>query len=204
MTLENFIGLIVLFYGVVKVLISFLKALPQEYDDMFPFIKHDRTTAGYVLDAILFVFGVYAILHGLRLMEHLHPSHVETLNNIHITVAIYTICGVFMLVFYSIVLYTNVPVTKDDNESTTYKLLGLGGGFTFLLSVCALLTWHIYFENISFPIIQKSHSILFLIALTIVLTYINIVFIRQHYVQKKTGLIYMLIDLAMMPLASVS
>lgn len=210
MTLENFVGVIVLLFGVFKVLVSILKALPTKYDDMFPFIKHDRTTAGYVLDGILFIFGVYAILHGLRLMEHLHPSHAEILNNIYITVAIYTVFGIFMIIFYSIVLYSNISINKDDNERTTYELLGLGGGFTFMLSVCALLTWHVYHNNINITIIKKSHSVLFLVALTLVLTYFNGMFIHRHYVKQRqkanqeSSIKFVLIDLGMMPLASIS
>lgn len=209
MNLENIIGLIVLIYGLIKVGISILKVLPKEYDDKFKYIKHDRTTAGYVLDGLLFIFGIYAILHGLRLMDHLHPSHTEILKNIHITVAIYTLVGLFMLVFYSIILYTNIPITKDEQQRTTYELLGLGGGFTFLLSVCVLLAWHIYHENIKVSMISKSNGVLFLMAMTFILLYANGVFVyrhlqRVHKQYTKENLRSIAVDLLMMPLASVS
>lgn len=209
MTVENFVGLIVFVYGVGKLILSIIKALPPKYDNLFSFVKHDRTTAGYVLDLILFIFGVYSILHGLRLMEHLHPSHAEILNNVHVTVAIYTGIGIFMLVFYSLVLYSNVPISKEDNERTTYEMLGLGGGFTFLLSVCVLLAWHIYYDNVPVSFVRKSHSIIFLVALAILLTYINGMFVHKYLTKKhdnnaNVDMKAIAVDIAMMPLASIS
>jgi drug/metabolite transporter (DMT)-like permease len=208
MTIDNFVGLIVLLYGIGKVCISIMKALPKEYDKTFYFIKHDRTTAGYVLDGVLFIFGVYSILHGLRLLEHLHPTHADILTNIHGTIGLYTIMGIFLLMFYSIVLYTPYNVSKDENERPTYELLGLGGGFMFLLSVCILLIWHIYFNNITFKFIRKSHSLLFLIILTCVLTFVNGMLVHKHLVGNKDNGIdnvkSIVVDLMMMPLASVA
>lgn len=204
MTLENYIGLIVLLYGVIKVLLCILKILPKKYDDKITFIKHDRTTAGYVLDALLFIFGIYAILHGLRLLEHLHPSHVEILNNVHVTTALYTVVGLFMLGFYSLVLYTDVPITKDDKERNTYEVLGLGGGFMFLLSVCCLLAWHVYHDNVKFPLLRKSHSFMFLIILALILSYINGLFIYKYVYANQDNAKVAVVDLLMMPLASIS
>ncbi len=204
MTIENIIGLIVLLYGLTKVSLCILKKMPKEYDDKITFIKHDRTTAGYVLDFVLCVFGVYAVLHGLRLLQHLHPSHVEILTNIHITTALYTIAGLFMLVFYSLVLYTDIPITKDNKERHTYEVLGLGGGFMFLLSVCCLLAWHIYYDNVKFPLLRKSHSIIFLLILALVLSYINGLFIYKYVYDKENTAKVAVIDLLMMPLASIS
>jgi Na+/proline symporter len=198
-------------YGIGKVCISILKALPKEYDKTFYFLKHDRTVAGYVLDGVLFIFGIYSILHGLRILEQLHPTHADILTNIHVTIAVYTIIGIFLLIFYSIVLYTPYDVSKDEKERPTYELLGLGGGFMFLLSVCILLMWHIHFNNISFKFLRKSHSLLFLIILTFVLTYVNGLLIYKHLYKNKhddvknvDNVKFILFDLMMMPLASVS
>lgn len=204
MTFENYIGLIVLLYGVMKVSLCILKTLPKEYDDKITLIKHDRTTAGYVLDAILFIFGVYAILHGLRLLQHLHPSHVEILNNVHITTALYTLVGVFMIVFYYFVLYTDIPITKDDKEHNTYEVLGLGGGFMFLFSICCLLAWHVYHDNVKIPLLRKSHSFMFLTILALILSYINGLFIYKYVYTNQDNAKVAAVDLLMMPLASIS
>ena len=214
MQLEKLVGLILLLYGLMKIITSIIKVLPRQYDDLFPYIKHDRTTAGYVLDGILFIFGVYALLHGLRLLEQLHPTHSDILINVYTTVALYTIIGIFLLIFYSIVLYTHVPIDKNDKQIPTYALLGLGGGFMFLLSVSILLAWHIYYDEISFKFIRKSYSISFLITLTLVLTIVNAMIIYKYrYKNRKNkdddvddinNVKGMIFDLVMMPLGSVS
>jgi hypothetical protein len=38
-----------------------------------------------------------------------------------------------LTIFYALVLYTNLPISKNPDDYNHYKLLGLGGGVAFLM-----------------------------------------------------------------------
>lgn len=209
-SMEHIIGYILILYGCSKIVICVIKALPKHIrEKWFPLIKRDPTTAGVVLDIVLFCFGIFAVLRGLSLAKHLHPAHADVLTSIHIVVYMYTLFGLFLVSFYYIILYTNFPLSKDTNERITYELFGLGAGLTFLISMCVMLAWNIYHNNIDLRLVSHSqeHNILFLLAIAFILTYMNIMIImnviKERQQKNDNSIQSALIDLTFLPLGAV-
>lgn len=140
------IGYVLVIYGILKVSFCItLVSLPDKYRKGISILTRDATTAGSVLDLVLFIFGSYTILHGLAMIGNLHTTHSEFLNHIYTIIGLYSFLGVFLIVFYSLVVYTNIPISKEENEMGTYELVGIGGGIGFLLVLAIMMLWSIYY-----------------------------------------------------------
>lgn len=207
-TLEHFIGYVLIIYGVLKIVICIIKTIPEKHrHKWFPFIKKDSTHAGVVLDFVLFSFGIFAVLRGLSLAKHLHPSHAEVITSIHTITYMYMLFGLFLLFFYTLVLYTNLPISKDPNERSTYEILGLGAGLTYLISLCLMLAWNAYTNNIKLKLISHSqkHNIMLLVLTALILGYMNLMLIFNVIKEKEKNdaLKKTIFDVIFLPLGAV-
>lgn len=209
-SMEHIIGYLLIAYGCTKISICIIKAWPEDYrKKWFPFIKRDTTYAGFAMDVVLFCFGIFAMLRGLSLAKHLHPSHAEIITSIHTIVFMYTLFGLFLLFFYSAVLYTNLPLSKDPEERTTYEMFGLGAGLTFLISMCVMLAWNIYNKNIRIRLISdvQDHNIMLLLLISFILAYLNIMLImnvvKQHKKKNDESIQNALVDMTFLPLGAI-
>jgi len=134
------IGLIYIFYAIVKITIGLcLFTLPVSKIATIPVINlfakeaADKTLAGRFYEYVLFLFGIFSLFEGLSLLELL-PEHISsTFESKYIEYIVFTLLGGSLLLFYYLVLYTNVPISKNSEDNDHYKLLGLLTGVSFLV-----------------------------------------------------------------------
>ena len=135
-------GLIYLLYGVIKIIIALsIITLPERVLVKIPIVNlfmaeiKDKTLAGKMYDYVLSIFGIYTIIHGLSILHITNDKIAHYLEQQHIQYAIYITLGTTLLVFYSLVLYTNIPISKQNTEEARihYRFLGIGSGIYFIL-----------------------------------------------------------------------
>ena len=88
---------------------------------------------------VLFIFGLFTLLHGLTLFKLFPESMTNFMESTWTHCILNGTIGVYMIIVFSLVLFTNVHVTKDPNYMKTYELVGLGGGILFTAAVPAIL-----------------------------------------------------------------
>jgi hypothetical protein len=140
--LKTIIAFYYLFYGITKLIIGFsLMSLPLDYIKKIPILKifiiiaSDKTLAGHFYEYILMLFGVYTIIMGLSYLHILPVSIRHIIETKTFQYPVYIIFGLILIIFYSLVSYTNLPIEHSHKEDDLfhYKLIGIGGGISFLL-----------------------------------------------------------------------
>jgi hypothetical protein len=133
-------GILYLLYGITKVSIGItLMVIPSEKIKNIPFLKlfaaevEDKTFAGRLYEYALLIFGIYTIIFGLALFNIYPNKYREILENKYTEYSVFISIGLLLTIFYSLVLYTNLPISKDMKYKQHYKLLGLFGGISFLI-----------------------------------------------------------------------
>jgi hypothetical protein len=134
------IGLIYIFYAIVKITIGLcLFTLPVSKIATIPVVNlfakeaADKSLAGRFYEYVLFLFGIFSLFEGLSLLELL-PEHIRAIfESKYIEYIVFTLLGGSLLLFYYLVLYTNVPISKNSEDNDHYKLLGLLTGVSFLV-----------------------------------------------------------------------
>lgn len=136
------LGILLFLYGLLKLVIAIclLFAIPSEAQkelSQVPFVNMfvtgDHTLAGKGLEIILGSFGLFSMVHGMALMGFFHGSVVSYFESKLFQYFVYTLFGTALIVFYSLVLYTDVPISKDNNNRRMYWTYGYIGGASFLL-----------------------------------------------------------------------
>lgn len=137
----NTFGAVFILYGLIKVLIvlSLTWFIPHDIEKNLSTIEGlnfivsgDTTLAGRMIDYILLAFGVFSIVHGLALCGAYSHSFERYIESKNLQYSVYMALGVFSILFYSLVLYTPLPISKDPKETDHYKLYGFIGGLSFL------------------------------------------------------------------------
>ena len=96
--------------------------------------NHDDSVAGRMMYVILLYLGIFTLLHGLSIIR-VAPSYVAEIFHEHWLHVIWNLkLGIFSLVFFSFVVYTDL-VQKSPDMDDTYKIFGIGGGLAFLAAV---------------------------------------------------------------------
>jgi len=134
------LGILYLLYGLVKVAIGvfLIFAPPKIIKDSYimKFLlkeSEDSTLAGRMYEYMLCIFGLFTIMLGLALLNLL-PDNIRNLVITQSTeFTVMTCIGTILIVFYSLVLYTNLPIPKQKSRFTFYKFIGLGTGIYFIL-----------------------------------------------------------------------
>lgn len=180
------VGFLYILYGLTKVIIGLsVMTIPVNIIKQIPvlnwFIKtiSDKTIAGRFYEYVLLIFGFYTIIHALALFG-VFPSKVNAfLDQKIVLYSVFGTFGIVLIVFYSLVLYTDIPIEKDKNQTSDYKLFGLGAGLSFIILP---ILWEIIDRGIPFfrglsdniqKLILLSCVILLLIVFDIVYHYIN-------------------------------
>uniref|UniRef100_A0A6C0BLM2 Uncharacterized protein n=1 Tax=viral metagenome TaxID=1070528 RepID=A0A6C0BLM2_9ZZZZ len=137
----NTFGALFILYGLIKVLIvlSLTWFIPHDLEKKLSTIEGlnlivsgDTTLAGRMVEYILLAFGVFSIVHGLALCGAYSHSFERYIESKNLQYSVYTALGVFSILFYSLVLYTPLPISKDPKGTDHYKLYGFAGGLSFL------------------------------------------------------------------------
>ena len=137
---KQILGVIYIIYALVKISVGVsLMVLPISVISTTPVLKAfvkevaDKTFAGRFYEYILLIFGVFSLFNGLALLGLLSPAMTRYFESQWTEYAVFITLGVALVVFYLLVLYTNVPISKNRDSYDHYKLLGLFGGITFLV-----------------------------------------------------------------------
>lgn len=132
---DKVMGILFICYACFKAIVSVLNfALPTRVlkklhtTILANALTDDKTYAGRAFDVVLLVYAVYSMVHGLTLLGYLHP-HVSNMWKVYF----YLILGMFLVIYYSIVIGTNVPITKSETEYGTYTLY-LMVGLLFMMT----------------------------------------------------------------------
>jgi len=134
------IGMVYIFYAIVKIIIGVcLFTLPVSKIGQIPIVKifikeaADKTLAGRFYEYILFLFGIFSLFEGLSLLEVLPQSIRTYFESKYIEYIVFTVLGSLLTLFYYLVIYTNIPISKDPQDYDHYKLLGFLTGLSFLI-----------------------------------------------------------------------
>ena len=140
---QPIVGYALIVFGFLKIALSVaIVSLPVSLLDRQSFIVPDKTAAGIVLEVVLFLFGTYSLSHGLSILGHLHKRYDKLMHRLTTFVCLYGGLGVFLITFYGLVVFTNVPIGKDESKKPFYELVGIGGGLGFLTTMLAVLAWN--------------------------------------------------------------
>ncbi|NBX51694.1 hypothetical protein EBT25_17605, partial [bacterium] len=137
----NPVGFLFLAYGVIKIiLVTSLFIIPPNIEHQLAtidiinlFVTGDDTLAGKMYEYVLLVFAIFSIVHGLALLGVFNEGFHNIIESKEFQYPFYTILGLWLIVFYFLVLYTKLPISKDRNKMYNYKLYGYMGGLSFLL-----------------------------------------------------------------------
>jgi len=153
-----YLGIFELLYGIIKITVALtLFFLPDKYIQSIPIVRNffpkesDKTLAGKMYEYVLIIVGIYSIISALIIFE--------TIPNIFIHKELFgflllIFLGIFLIIFYYLVLYTNIPISKNMDNRKYYLLLGLIGGI-IMVSVPILIA--IIYHSI--PIFNKLDEI---------------------------------------------
>jgi len=159
MTLKATIAVLYIAYGLIKLIVGVsLMKLPEHILAKIPVVNwftaeaSDKTLAGRFYGYALMAFGCFTIIHGLAMLHVLSDAVHDAMEHRYTQYIVFTIIGVAMTLFYALVLYTNLPISKSRKatDMTHYKILGLYGGISFLVMP---LLWEII-DRI-FPMFDK-------------------------------------------------
>lgn len=141
-------------YGLLKITIGiFALVAPQHLRDKLQhnkiakeLISSDITIAAQMIEVALLVFGAYTLVHGL---DTLGVVDVPWIHSHTFVLILYISIGVVLTLFYSLVLYTSIPIPKDKNETNRYTLVGLIGGLSFLIMTPLYILYHEVHNNVA-------------------------------------------------------
>jgi|APGre2960657423_1045063.scaffolds.fasta_scaffold18846_1 hypothetical protein len=137
----NLIGIVFLIYGFAKIaMVTSLIFIPPEIKKRLAliegfdfFVSLDDTLAGHMYEYILLVFAVFSIIHGLALLGVFRESFHDVIERKSFQYPFYIALGLWMMIFYISVIYTNIPIEKDMQYVRNYKIYCYLGGLSFLL-----------------------------------------------------------------------
>lgn len=139
-TVQIILGVGFLIYGLLKILVSVLAlSLASKSQAKLTgtplglLITNDKTYAGSVFDVALILYALYSILHGLELLGVEIPFISTLFMSMVFKAAVYISLGLFLTIYYSLVLYTDMPISKTQSQFGTYRVYILIG-ILFLLS----------------------------------------------------------------------
>jgi hypothetical protein len=143
MTLKDkLLGTGMLTYGCLKVFIGgtgtfATEEQKTEITKVLPVMKNfysdDETTANRGLEFAFFLFGLFSVAHGLNKFGLLSHKNSELLERPSTETLVYAILGFGLTLFYSAVVYTDLPIQKDPANIPHYKMLGITSGLSFLI-----------------------------------------------------------------------
>lgn len=152
------LGYVTLIYGVFKVTICALElwlSIEQRKAlfDKFPILKRvmtmDVSTAGKTLSMVYIVFAVLTLIRAIERLwtGTIHQDVKDVVQARLFFYLLYGLMGLFLVVMYYIVIYTNIAVEKDTKYQKRYELLGICGGLIFITSVPIFFLLHMTLDH---------------------------------------------------------
>lgn len=142
--MQLFWGIFFIIYAILKLSIGLfvIFASKEKRDEVAdkPLIKFiitkDHTIAGTMFELSFMALGIFTFIHGLELLGVIH--NVIT---IKITVIFNILFGLYLFIFYVLVLYTRAPISKDPKFNNYYLNPGLMSGLTAIALAFIILLW---------------------------------------------------------------
>lgn len=119
----------------------------------FPLLKRvltlDVTTAGKTLSIVYVVFAALTILRAIERLwtGTIHQDVTDVVQARLFVYLLYGLMGLFLVVMYYIVIYTNIAIEKDVAYQKRYELLGVCGGLIFITSVPIFFLLHMTLDH---------------------------------------------------------
>lgn len=204
-----FLGFIMIMYGIIKVSIGclalFMPSKQREWTANHPQLKYviakDTTLAAQVIEVALIIFGIYSFMNALDLLK-IYP--MAFLNTRMFLYTFYTLIGILLIIFYSLVIYTNLPIPKVKTEISRYKLIGLIGGMLFLIMTPLYIVVHqIQDHSFRTAFVTKglvTWSALFCVAFLVAATVVITIDVYKTHTKHKPVNIRDLVALVFIPL----
>lgn len=123
-------------YGLSKLLfILIIYTLPEHLIRQIPvlnlFIHRDHTVAGFMYEIVFGIFAIFSLLYGYALLFPQSPLKILMIPHLETTLMV--ILGLFLVIFYLLIIKTNLPIPKDPNYTKVYWYMGVGGGLSFIV-----------------------------------------------------------------------
>ena len=140
--LTNYImAAIYILYGVIKIGLGIVIIFFEKEDikdkpflNKLETIIDDTTLAGRMYNYVLMAFGVFTIVHGMILLDLLPLWFEEIFVSKLVQYGVLVLFGVIMIVFYALILYTDLPISKKKEKYSHYTSIGLIGGILFIIT----------------------------------------------------------------------
>lgn len=192
---------VLIFYAICKLTLCICELLPPRLIPIkVSFLTHDMTSAGLVLVITFLIFSTYTLLHGLSILHYLPYKIIKYFQNITINYIIYLTLGVMLIIFYSLVLFTDLNISKNEKHRASYEIIGLGGGVLFIASVL-ILSIYIKFINQGYNLIIFFEFLASFILIIIFILIVVKAYSRKEVKEQSIG--YYIISISAIPLAFI-
>lgn len=195
------IGIIFIVYSIFKITMGGLACVinqdMREKLSKLPvfkyFVLEDYTISGKVFDFVLMLFGIYTLLHGLNLLNLLPKKLENILLNTTVLIIINAVFGLFLTGYFYLVLFTNVPISKNMNYADKYIIPGFISGLAYLISLILIFIFRYYQNKTTWNSVLMTLYIITIIILIEIFIYILVTV-------KKINNVH---DLIMIPLNTI-
>lgn len=199
------IAILLIFYGFLKVAVLLLNVLltnkqKEKYTEgnmLSYLITKDETVSGLVFEIVIAIFGVFTIVHGIDVLygvpKYLHNIFLSS-RSLYI---VHGILGMVLVVFYSLVVFTKLPIPKTPEFRTQYVIKGICTGLAFLLTIPIIYMYRKYIDSSDFELSDDIRIALFS---TTILTLILLYILSKELQGSKGNKMPDLATLAMIPL----
>ena len=206
---EAVIGVLTIIYGFIKLAMIYVSiAMTREYQDiaseipiMGSFVVKDPTLAGKMVEYGLFVFAVFSILRGLVKVNAIKNHDVITSE--HIMNILYGVVGTLLIIFYSLVVYTDINIDKDPANNEKYESVNLVHGITFVAMIPLFFIYNDILNNLkSLSKVLTITNAMLLVWLLVSLAVVVYLTFKHNAKRKEIIGIGDAITLAMIPASS--
>jgi hypothetical protein len=178
MTIPNrrvIVSILLITYGIIKITISVIAlVLPFQMRQYVtetvpmikPFLPGDSSFPGLILDIVLFLFGAYSLVQGLVYLDIMPQSFAKFWSDPMLAYVFNNVLGLILVVMFTLILYTNIPIKKSEQQYYTYKMFGLIGGYMFL---CSMPVIYLFRNGLKGPL--SVNMIWLLMTLLVIITY---------------------------------
>ena len=142
------LGIIFLIYGFFKILVCSLELYPNKVPYKNSFMNYlapvdrKRNVADLFVFIVILCFAFFTVMKGLIWIGIIHYHF-----GFEFYVLMNLILGVILVGFYTLVVYTNVPIPKDPGDKNKYKGVGIASGLLFLIMIPVLFIIRWFKEN---------------------------------------------------------
>jgi hypothetical protein len=196
-----FIAYWLVLFGFLKTIVassSLLIPQTRPYYEKIPianiFVNNDTSFAGFYSEVSLIIFGLYSLVHGAAIL-HWFPPMINALFETQISlIYFYTLFAIAFIGFYSLVLFTSLPISQDPKYMGNYWL-NIAAGIFFLVVINIVFIWHELFNpNLSY-IYLGCLILLFILLSYLILRIVHYAYTLENKPQPDDIIAYVTIPL---------